>query len=396
MKKGISWTVVLLSVLGSCWWIAEVGYAPGPAFGAGWSDWIPVFRRLLIPIICLAASYVALQYRNRWAFLFHAAVALLGIWLAYWGVLGKPEDWRRYQGVAFPGVAFSLPNPFLPAIGLLIVPGAFWYVTGRSGWPTLISKRISLTRVSAVLACLLLATVAGALALDFRIIWSGECHYLQQPFTTRLGPQQAVFTARILGARKLWGPDESQWSPGWRRYWLLASVQKQFSGLPWWDRKLVILLMSARASGAPPPRDEIDFVDGRRLPGSLTRFLPIYETFCTRTGPLGDSEIDLRVLRDGPPQNGVRILGRTARLAGDYPNHRWETVPSAKVLIRGPAGVRIVESDANGVYDAAGLPPGYYEIARAPAGGAQRTLSDTQCRLNVSSGEIRDCGVSVR
>lgn len=396
MKNGFSWTVVLLSVLGSCGWIAEVGYAPGPAFGTGWSGWIPVFRRLLIPIICLAASYVALRYRNWWAFLFHAAVALLGIWLAYWGVLGKPEDWRRYQGMEFPGVVLSQPSPFLPAICLLIVPGTFWYVTGHSGWPALISKRISMTRVSAVLACLLLATVAGAVALDFRIIWSGECHYSLQPFTTRLGPQQAVFTARILWARKLWGAEESQWSPGWRRYWLLASVQKQFWGLPWWDRKLVILLMSARAGGAPPPRDEIDFVDGRRLPGSLTRFLPIYETFCTRTGPLADSEIDLRVLRDGPPLNGVRILGRTARLAGDYPNYRWETVPSAKVLIRGPAGETIVESDANGVYDATGLPPGYYEIARAPAGGAERTLSDTQCRLNVSSREIRDCGVSVR
>ena len=396
MKKGVSWTVVLLSALGSCLWIAEVGYAPGPAFGGGWSDWIPVFRQLLIPIICLAASYVAVRYRNWRAFLFHAAVALLGIWLAYWSVLGSPENWRRYQGVAFPGVASSLPDPLLPAIGLLIVPGAFWYVTGRSGWPTLISKRISLTRVSAVLACLLLATVAGAVALDFRIIWSGECHYSQQPFTTRLGPQQAVFTARILGARKLWGPDESQWSPGWRRYWLLASVQKQFWGLPWWDRKLVILLISARASGAPPPRDDIDFVDGRRLPGSLTRFLPIYETFCTRTGPLADSEIDLRVLRDGPPQNGVRILGRTTHMAGDYPNYRWETVPSEKVLIRGPAGVTILESDANGVYDVTGLPPGNYEVSRLPVGGVPPSWRDTECRLKIEVGDIRECNVGVR
>jgi hypothetical protein len=51
MKKALSWAVLLQSVLGSCWWVAEVGYAPGPAFGAGWPDWLPVFRRLVISIL---------------------------------------------------------------------------------------------------------------------------------------------------------------------------------------------------------------------------------------------------------------------------------------------------------------------------------------------------------
>jgi hypothetical protein len=181
--------------------------------------------------------------------------------------------------MGFPVVAFSQPSPLLPALFLLTVPGAFWYATGRAGWPILISKRISVVTVSAVVFCLLMATLAGAAALDFRIIWSGECHYSAQPFTARLGPQQAVFTARMFGARRLWGPDDSQWSPQWRRYWVLASVQEQFWGLSWWDRKVVIILVSARGDRAAPPRGEIDFVDGRGLPGSLTRFLPIYETF---------------------------------------------------------------------------------------------------------------------
>jgi len=390
MKSLIRWAAVLLSFLGSGWWIAEVGYAPGPDFGARWSAWVPVFRRLVIPILCLASSYIALQYRSWWAFLFHATVTLLGVWFAYAWLTSKPEEWHRYQGVEFPGVAYPQPSPFLPAIFLLIIPGAFWYVTGRSGWPVLVSKRISVTTTSAVLLCLLITTVAGAAALDLRIIWSGECHYSPEPFTAQLGPQQAVFVARILGARKLWGPYDSHWSPGWRRYWLPASVQKQFWGLPWWDRKFVILLMSGRGGEAAPPRGEIDFVDGRRLPGSLTRFLPIYETFCTRTGPLADSEIDMRVLRDGPPQSGVRILGRTARLTGDYPNYRWEKMPSTNVEIRGPEGLTTVESDPYGTYDVRGLAPGYYEIAHSLASGTP------QCRFNISSGEIHECDVSIR
>ena len=396
MKEGISWAVLLLSVLGSCWWIAEVGYAPGPAFGAGWSDWVPVLCRLFIPLVCVVTSYIAARHRKWWAFLFHGAVVLLGIGFVYWSFLGKPEDWRRYQGMEFPGVVLSEPSPLLPAIGLLIVPGVFWYVTGRFDWPTLISKRISVTMVSVALLCLFAATVAGATVLDLRTIWSGECHYSLPPFTARLGPQQAVFTARILRAGKLWGPDDSQWSPGWRRYWLAASVQKQFWGLPWWDKKLVILLMSDRGGGVPPPHGEVDFVDGRRLPGSLTRFLPIYETFCTRTGPLADSEIDLRVLRDGPPQNGVRILGQTVRVTGTYPSYRWETLTAATVEIRGETGTIAVHSDEHGIYDVKGLPPGYYKVARQPAAGTLPSWRDTVCRWKVADGDIRDCTVPIR
>lgn len=216
-----------------------------------------------------------------------------------------------------------------------------------------------------------------------------------QPFTARIGPQQAVFTARILGARKLWGPNESQWSPGWRRYWLLASVQKHFWGLPWWDHKFVIILMSARGGGVEAHHGEIDFVDGRRLPGSLTRFLPIYETFCTRTGPLADSEVDLRVLRDGPPHEAVRILGRTVRLTGNYPDYRWVTAPSLKVVIRGPAGTTAAESDAHGVYDVNGLPPGSYEVGPETPVGALPNWKDAECHFRqVQSGEIRDCWVT--
>ena len=92
-------------------------------------------------------------------------------------------------------------------------------------------------------------------------------------------------------------------------------------------------------------------------------------------------------------RDGVRILGRTLHLKGDYPNQRLDTAPSMKVVIRGPAGTTITESDARGIYDAAGLPPGYYEISRLPTAGAQAALSDTQCRLIISAGQIRDCGV---
>lgn len=388
MKKGLSWVVALSTVLGSCAWLAYVGSSVGPAYGARLSEWTPTLRLLLVGILCLATTFVALRARNWVAFLFHAAVALLGVWFAYLSVVGKPEQREPFSSL-------TVSPSLVPATCLLIVPGAFWYITGRAGWPRLVSKPALLAVKIGVPLCLLVATMVGAVIIDFMTIWSGECHFSEQPFTKPLSPEQAVFTARIIGSRKLWGPDERQYSPYWRRYWSLASVQKGFWGLPWWDGKLVIFLTTARGDWLPPPRGEIDFVDGRRLPGSLTRFLPIFDTFCTRTGSVADAEVDLRVLRDGPPQNGVRILGRTDRLTGNYPSYRWETAPSMKVVIRGPAGTTTAVSDAHGIYDANGLPPGFYEVGREPVAGAPPSWRDVECHLRqVQSGEIRDCNVA--
>lgn len=65
------------------------------------------------------------------------------------------------------------------------------------------------------------------------------------------------------------------------------------------------------------------FVDGRRLPGSLTRFLPVYDLNCTRSDLLQDAGIDLRVLHDGPPAQGIRLIGRTLRLTATIADHQF-------------------------------------------------------------------------
>ena len=388
MKKGIGWAVALSSILGSCAWLAYVGSSAGPAYGARLAEWMPTLRVLFIGILCLVSTFVALRSRNWFAFLFHAAVSLLGIWFIYLSVAGKPEEYGPFSNL-------PTPSSLVPAICLMIIPGVFWYITGRAGWPRLVSNPVPLGIKIGLPFTLLVGTLLGAAIIDVMTIWSGRCHFFEQPFTKPLVPNQTVFTARIFGSGKLWG--DSPPSDYWRRYWSLAWVQKQYWGLPWWDGRLVVLLTTTRGIGLPPLRGETDFVDGRHLPGSLTRLLPIFDTFCTRTGPLADSEVDLRVLRDGPPREGVRILGRTLRPTGDYPYHRWETAPSMKVVIRGPAGVTTVESDERGVYDVTGLPPGYYEVSRPPVGGAPPSWRDAECRWSkVDSGDVRDCAVAIR
>jgi len=388
MRKAVGWLVVLCTATGSCAWLSYVGSSAGPAFGANWPEWLPTLRLLLIGVLSLVSTFLALRGRSRIVLLFHATVALLGIWFAYLSVAGHPEPREPYSDL-------PVPSSLVPAICFLIFPCVFWYFVGRAGWPELLSKPISVAAKIGLLLCTLTVTLLGAVAIDFMTIWNGECHFSEPPFTTPTLPQQAVFTARILRSRKLWGPDESPPTPAWRRYWLLASVQKEFWGLPRWDHKLVILLMTARGSGSPPPRGEIDFVDGRRLPGSLTRFLTIFETFCTRTESMADSEVDLRVLRDGPPHDNVRILGRTLHLTGAPQYPRWETVPHRRVNLKGPAGLVTAESDDHGIFDFGGLPPGYYEVSRPPADGTPPSWRDIQCRWSLAGGDIRDCGVAV-
>jgi len=385
MKKALGWIVAIFAILGGCGWLAYVGSSAGPVYAAQLSEWMPTVRLALIGIISITSGFVALRYQTWLERLFQVAVALLGIGFVYLDVVGNPKQLGPFSEL-------PTPSAVVPATCLLVIPGFFWYITGQIGWVALVSRPTSLKFRLGLLLCLLLTTVVSAVSIDFMTIWSGRCHFSEQPSNQPLRPDQAVFTARVIGSGKLWGPNAP--SPYWRRYWTLAWVQRQFWGLPWWDSKVVILLTTTRGIGVAPPHGEIDFIDGRRLPGSLTRFLPIFDTFCTRTGSIADAEVDLRVLRDGPPREGVRILGRTFRVI--HPNNsdwiRWEPAPAMKVTIRGPVGDTTVESDQHGVYDMVGLPPGYYEISRLPAPGVKPGWRDLECRwTNVEAGGIREC-----
>jgi hypothetical protein len=117
-----------------------------------------------------------------------------------------------------------------------------------------------------------------------------------------------------------------------RRYWALAVIQKSI-GAPWWDHKIVMLPFFLQG-GTGLGRGETHFVDRNRWSRRLTQFLPIFEIYCTRTKALEYSEIDLRTLREGPPKNGVRIMGYTFRPGS---SSGWTGVPVTNVGVTGPA-----------------------------------------------------------
>jgi len=132
-------------------------------------------------------------------------------------------------------------------------------------------------------------------------------------------------------------------------------VEERFASQPSWVPDLIIL------HGYFRPTDELShyFVEGRRSEGLIAGLLPVMDPVeCGHTAHLEDAIIAVRVLRDGPPLSGVCIIGRVYRGAreGRMP------VPGVKVLITGPSGSRVSMTDAQGVYDVIGLPPGEYTV----------------------------------
>ena len=245
------------------------------------------------------------------------------------------------------------------------------------------------------LAVLLLLTVifVGRIAWELSSPEMFECHHIPQPFALQQSPQQAVFSARVFATGLLWPLGAGQIREGTpRRYWAMAIVQKTYWGLPWWDRKLVLLTFFVRG-GTGFERGETYFVEGNRESRWLTRRLPMFEIHCTRTVALKYAEIDLRAISDGPPKNSVRIMGFTYRRAS---SNEWKELPGTKVGIQGPAGEIVAISDLRGFYDVGGLPPGaYYVHGMDPQAGPYwaNPVCYFEGSQSLKAGDIRECDV---
>ncbi len=160
-----------------------------------------------------------------------------------------------------------------------------------------------------------------------------------------------------------------------------AIVQEQFWGLPFWDHKIVLVALPLQA-------EEPVFIDGTRMHGLLTQFLPVVEVIpCNRSRLLKDAKVDLRVLRDGPPRKGVRIIGRVLHYDG-------KDAPSTRVAISGPGGTTEVMTDQDGIYDLSGMPPGQYAIT---ANAKPKRVGRNRCayREDAKSGEVWGCSLQI-
>jgi hypothetical protein len=171
------------------------------------------------------------------------------------------------------------------------------------------------------------------------------------PYVKRSSSDQALFTAHVFYVGRV---DSEYTMRSGHRFgpWAIAYVKRHYWGLPWWDSKIVALGPGRYQEG------ETYFVDGR-WPGNSMLLPFVYTGPCRRTRPLSEAVVDTRILRDGPPRTGARILGYTYRRKS---NVSFQLAPGMRVEIRGPNGSIFVVSDADAVYDLTGVPAGHYRI----------------------------------
>lgn len=176
------------------------------------------------------------------------------------------------------------------------------------------------------------------------------------PFVRPVSPRQVVFTAHILYV----GDSDPKYAMlRGHRFgpWAVAFVKHRYWGLPWWNSVIVVL-----APGWFQQEGDY-FVDGKRWSDDYTGFLPlIYTGPCNRTELLSDAAVDLRILSEGPRNEG-RIIGRTyRRKPSDDLGRGYEPAPGMRVEIDTPSGSVLLTSDTDAIYEITGLPAGHYGI----------------------------------
>ncbi len=191
--------------------------------------------------------------------------------------------------------------------------------------------------------------VVGTLASLFLPPHWDSCNKESPPVSVQRFPDHVVFTAKVV---MVGFPVDAFYRTS---SWSIVRVERRYWGWPSWAPNFVILrtLFNNAKKG-----DEY-FVDGRRSEGLLTHFVPIVEHYaCCHTERLDYAAVDLRVLEDGPPRSGVRIIGRVGTdLVG------FEPARGVKLLVTGPDGkTTTTTTDQQGIYDLVGLPEGHYSV----------------------------------
>lgn len=276
-------------------------------------------------------------------------------------------------GLVFGNSRWS--GQLLPWLGLwsalFFVLGLFWWGTAKLGWPPLVAPRPrSLVRrlATVFVGCLLIATLDLVATLGLVLGQSSlspfNCGRERPLFARPLSAKQAVLTAQLIRVGHT-----TRVSGKWAGYWAIGLVQERFWGWPPWAPPFVLITDSLFWEG------ETYFIDGSRANRLFPRLLPILEVGpCARTGPLVDAKIEMRVLREGAPARGVRIIGYVRKpepFAGMFtPPNAHTPFAGAKISLTGSSGATIVITNQEGIYEVDGLPLDDYTL--------RLSLPDTQ------------------
>jgi hypothetical protein len=345
--------IFLLStpIIAFCLSYPDVGFSVLDKTGNGvfyWPFlWVAIGLSLLF-FVPLAISLYALPNKKRALYLFLISVVVVSpVFIrSQWSASLIP----RLAGWSAPTVLFGL----------------FWLGTEALGWRPLVEprQRSPIRRVLAVVAvCVLVAgmDVVATLALA---VWQSSLNGPdcggRQLFSQPAFPGHAVFAARLVRTgHKVHAIGDSK---KWTSDWAVGIVQEKFWGLPSSWPRVVLLTNGIFWEG------ETYFIDGHRAHGFPARFLPIIEAGpCSRTRPVEDAIVDLRILREKSTSTGSRVVGFVQQ---GEPFRPWPSPPvphtplaGVRIDLAGSAGTtEVAVTDQRGIYEIDGLTPDDYTL----------------------------------
>jgi hypothetical protein len=349
MRQSVGWMMILGSTLLSVYGLVGIAATPFTTPIGALIGVIAGLFSVIAPIVATWSPRVAARIYLWIAPTDPLLVPLFHVPFGY-GILGRDmARWNPQTAIATAAVVF---------VGSLVIPCFFWRWAVRRGWPGLLAEG-PLSRFPKLFATVGFVTFIGlslvALLLSLNFPWRpivGDCG--GGPLLSEGAPLGLV-TASVLfvGPRSYRG--QSLWS--------VVRVDHVYSPKAWAMPNLVILRGGFRVEGIGRQY----FVEGQRSYAPLGRFLPIIEPLdCGHTKPLEDAAIELRVLRDGPPKSGIRLIGQVYKGNASRSVSRTP-VPGIEVSIDGPSGKIESVTDPQGVYDLVETLPGRYLIRSATA-----------------------------
>jgi hypothetical protein len=352
LRRVLSWLVITEATLLGILALAMLA-------GAWHTPPAVTFAMLALGIAAIVSSLIAIQSPRR--------AASIALWVApFAGVPVSLSSWGFTAGITV-------------VAGALLFPGLFWLATSRRGWPLPISSSIFSRNPYLRLVLsggMVFALVAVAFLSSLLLPWwapIGDC-FGQTLLSDDGSPRNIDFTAKILFV-----------APRTYEGWSLcavARVERRFSSLASGPADLIIL----RGFFHPDDKSERYFVESNRSRNALVSFLPVFEpTRCGHTAHWDDAGVALRVLHDGPPISGGRLIGRVYTGSGMLPAvHKPRS--GVSVLVKGDAMSSISVTDADGIYDFISLPPGHYTVEPLTATSGRNLAVGFDLKL----GEIED------
>jgi hypothetical protein len=412
-KTGICWFAAILGVFIGLYFLAEFGMSAPDV-----DSWLSFVGVGLVGFGFLAGSIAALRRPKVGGIIFLAVLPVAAFCLAYpqagyvvWHQDGSgwfetpsptkaiglaavffapfaaplflPHNKKRAM-IAFAGGSFAATLVFIrshwtsaliPRLAGYSVPfllfGLFWLGTYKIGWPSLyrprhlkpVRRTLGIVYICAAILVIDVVFTFGLCAL-FSSLWSADCNGAP-PVTSsvhRRSPESAVFTVRAVFV----GRSVDALLNPWIRSshigeWAIGEVQERFWGLPSWLPRFVLMTNFIYQQG------QTYLIDGAQTHGLLTRFLPIVGAGinCTRSGPVGEAIVDLRLLHE-PAADSTRLIGYVKEPGPFIPLGAPPIQPTfdsgAKITVTGKNATRTVTTDQTGIYQLDDLPPGDYTL----------------------------------